>query len=142
MNNNTIKIDSFDGDYRWLSNFWPCVLSNPSYTCVEAAYQACKTTDPVLRGMFQFVSGGHAKRLGKTLEPRQGWDTYKMYAMETLLRQKFSDLNPELKQKLIDTGDAELIEGNWWGDTFWGVCRGVGENNLGKFLMKIRSELQ
>jgi predicted NAD-dependent protein-ADP-ribosyltransferase YbiA (DUF1768 family) len=39
------------------------------------------------------------------------------------------------------TGDEELVEGNWWNDTFWGVCNGVGENNLGKLLMKIRAEL-
>lgn len=42
---------------------------------------------------------------------------------------------------LINTGDAELIEGNSWGDTFWGECNGIGENNLGKILMKIRKEI-
>jgi predicted NAD-dependent protein-ADP-ribosyltransferase YbiA (DUF1768 family) len=36
---------------------------------------------------------------------------------------------------------VELIEGNWWGDTYWGVCNGVGENHLGKLLMKIRDYL-
>ena len=45
------------------------------------------------------------------------------------------------KQKLIDTGDIELVEVNSWGDTFYGVCNGVGENHLGKLLMKIRKEL-
>jgi predicted NAD-dependent protein-ADP-ribosyltransferase YbiA (DUF1768 family) len=59
--------------------------------------------------------------------------------METLLRQKFA--HPELRAKLKETNDAELVEGNWWGDRFWGVCRGEGENHLGKLLMKIRAEL-
>ena len=42
---------------------------------------------------------------------------------------------------LIQTGDSVLIEGNTWGDRVWGVCNGVGENRLGRILMKIRSEL-
>ncbi len=59
--------------------------------------------------------------------------------MDSFLREKFS---PEmiLSEMLEATGDAELIEGNHWGDTFWGVCNGVGQNNLGKLLMAIRSE--
>jgi hypothetical protein len=42
---------------------------------------------------------------------------------------------------LLLTGDEELIEGNFWGDVFWGVCNGVGKNHLGKILMEVRSEL-
>lgn len=38
-------------------------------------------------------------------------------------------------------GDAELIEGNTWGDRIWGVCDGVGENRLGKILMRVRAEM-
>ena len=40
------------------------------------------------------------------------------------------------------TDDVELIEGNEWSDTFWGVCRGQGENWLGKILMKTRDNLR
>jgi predicted NAD-dependent protein-ADP-ribosyltransferase YbiA (DUF1768 family) len=58
--------------------------------------------------------------------------------MLNLLRQKFQ--NPELREKLLCTGKLELIEGNYWGDTYWGVCRGVGENRLGKLLMLVREE--
>ena len=50
--------------------------------------------------------------------------------------------NPELGKLLLGTKDEELIEGNDWDDTFWGVCNGVGENHLGKTLMKIRDELK
>ena len=60
--------------------------------------------------------------------------------MYKCLRSKFSA--PELREKLLDTGDAELIEGNWWNDTTWGVCNGVGENRLGKLLMQIRAEIK
>jgi len=60
--------------------------------------------------------------------------------MTDLVRQKFS--NPQLAKQLLDTKDFELIEGNTWGDTFWGVCSGKGQNNLGKILMQIRNELK
>lgn len=59
--------------------------------------------------------------------------------MEDLLRQKFS--KTPLRRLLLATGEAELIEGNTWGDTYWGVCHGVGQNHLGCLLMKIRGEL-
>ena len=60
--------------------------------------------------------------------------------MKILLRQKFGDA--WLRAKLLATGDAELIEGNYWHDTFWGMCNGKGENHLGRLLMEVRSELR
>jgi predicted NAD-dependent protein-ADP-ribosyltransferase YbiA (DUF1768 family) len=62
--------------------------------------------------------------------------------MRRILVIKFQ--NPELKAKLIATGDAQLVEGNTWGDLFWGVdtTMGVGSNQLGKLLMGIRDGLQ
>jgi predicted NAD-dependent protein-ADP-ribosyltransferase YbiA (DUF1768 family) len=61
--------------------------------------------------------------------------------MEDVVRAKFSQ-NPELCDQLLDTGDKTLIEGNHWGDRFWGVCDGVGENHLGQILEKVRTELR
>ena len=60
--------------------------------------------------------------------------------MYKLLVQKFND--KELARKLLDTGDCYIQEGNKWNDRFWGVCKGQGENHLGKLIMKIRSELR
>lgn len=57
--------------------------------------------------------------------------------MTDLCKIKFRD--PYLQKLLQDTGDAELIEGNWWHDEFWGVCNGIGQNQSGKILMVIRS---
>ena len=57
-----------------------------------------------------------------------------------LLRSKFSD--PELAEALLATGDAELVEGNTWGDPFWGVYKGKGENMLGRLLMEVRGEIR
>ncbi len=58
--------------------------------------------------------------------------------MKQILRIKFAD--PALRTALEATGEATLIEGNTWNDTFWGVCRGKGQNNLGKILEAIRAE--
>jgi len=46
--------------------------------------------------------------------------------------------NPVLRQQLLDTGDQRLVEGNKWGDIYWGVCKGCGRNQLGKTLMRAR----
>ena len=51
-------------------------------------------------------------------------------------------LDKVLRFKLLDTYPAELIEGNTWGDTYWGVCNGAGKNMLGKLLMKLRDEMK
>jgi predicted NAD-dependent protein-ADP-ribosyltransferase YbiA (DUF1768 family) len=61
--------------------------------------------------------------------------------MTECVRYKFTH-HPDLRGLLLATGNAELIEGNDWGDTIWGVYQGQGENRLGKILMKIRQELR
>ena len=66
--------------------------------------------------------------------------------MKAGLQEKFK--NPVLAKKLIDTGDTELIEGNYWHDNFWGKCscekckNKPKANTLGILLMDIRSKLQ
>lgn len=136
-------IDSFQGEHRWLSNFWPAVVlfEGETYPSVEHAYVAAKTLDLELRREIRTVnSPGSVKRIGRGITLRPDWEAVKLEVMEHLLREKFKD--PTLRSQLIATADQELVEGNHWGDTFWGVCRGVGQNNLGRLLMKIRSEVQ
>lgn len=132
-------ISSFDGEYRFLSNFWPCTVQcdRLTFPAVENAYQAMKSLDKAVRWQFLEISPGHAKRLGRKIEVRADWHAVRMEIMRDLLVQKFSD--PVLKQMLKATGDAELIEGNSWNDVFWGVCDGKGENHLGRLLMEIRA---
>jgi hypothetical protein len=85
-------------------------------------------------------TAGEAKRMGKSVELRSDWEEIKMGLMNSLLRRKFED--PELRMKLLATGERLLVEGNWWGDTYWGVCKGKGENWLGRMLMSLRSQIQ
>lgn len=135
-------IFEFQGEYRWLSNFWPCSveLDGLAFNSVEAAYVAAKTTDVEIRKKIQSLkTAGECKRFGRTIELREDWEDIKLDVMYKLLVQKFS--NKELARKLLDTGDRHIQEGNNWNDKFWGVCKGVGENHLGKLIMKVRSDL-
>lgn len=137
-------INSFTGEYRWLSNFWPCdvTFEGMDYSTVEAAYVAAKTLDTEIRKQIQSLSTpGKCKSFGRKIKLRDDWRDVRIDVMRSLLLQKFS-YGTELATKLIDTGDCEIVEGNEWGDTFWGVSGGHGSNHLGKILMDIRRQLQ
>ena len=135
-------IDQFRGEFHWLSNFFLCQVEfeGMNFSNVEAAFQAAKCLDMKERERFFGLSGGQAKRLGRRVELRSDWEEVKIEIMRQVLKSKFTQ-NSELREKLIATGDTELIEGNNWNDTFWGVCRGKGRNHLGKLLMEVRAEL-
>lgn len=125
-------IDEFRGKYRWLSNF---------EGGVEAKYQAAKTLDEGWkRRILDASSPGEAKRLGRKAPIRKDWEVIKIGVMYSLLLEKFKE--EPYRSLLLATGEEELIEGNWWGDTFWGVCRGKGRNVLGTLLMRVREELR
>jgi ribA/ribD-fused uncharacterized protein len=136
-----MAITSFTGKYRFLSNFHPCVIvyDEQIYQSSEAAYQAAKTLDFELRSLYTvgLMTPALAKKLGGLLPVRPGWEQNKIDVMRDILRIKFA--KPDMWRKLAATGDEELIEGNYWNDIFWGVCKGQGQNNLGKLLMEIRS---
>ena len=130
----------FRGKYYFLSNFYPAkvVLHKETYWTVEHAYQAAKTSDPALRGQIRLaLSPGKAKRIGKTVALRDDWSWAKIPLMHDLLRQKFQHKN--LREMLLSV-EGEIVEENWWGDTFWGRCNGIGENHLGRLLMLVRDE--
>lgn len=128
-----------DAPFEFLSNFHPAVVSldGVEYPTVEHAYQAAKTLDETQRRHIRdATTPGNAKERGGRVSMRPGWDTIKVTVMRDLLLQKFSD--PILRARLCDTAPRLLVEGNTWGDRFWGVCDGEGENWLGRLLMEIR----
>lgn len=135
-------IDSFSGEYRWLSNFWPVEVEYEAivYPSTEHAYQAAKTLNTELRQIIAALpTAAQSKKAGAKVDIREDWEEVKVSVMLDLLHLKFQ--HPDLAQKLIDTGDALLVEGNYWGDRFWGVCRGEGRNILGNLLMRVRKEI-
>lgn len=136
-------INFFDKEYYFLSNYYPSKITfeGIEYKTVEHAFQAAKSLDNFERYTIAIMpTPGRAKQMGRSVSLRADWEEVKESVMETCLREKFAI--PELREKLLATGDEELIEGNTWNDRFWGVCNGEGENKLGKLLMKIRKELQ
>ena len=140
-------IDFFDGEYDLLSNFYnaSCIFEEKLYPTVEHAFQAAKSLDQAERDWIAAAgSPGLAKRLGRRVNLRPDWEKVKFDVMEECLRSKFAD--PVLKQKLLATGDEELVEGNYWHDNTYGNCSCerckdiIGRNMLGNILMKLRTE--
>ena len=82
--------------------------------------------------------------MGKTEEVpvRDDWPTYRDVVMLAAVKEKFSDRHPELKAKLLETGNAVLKDASPL-DNYWGIGRSKkGRNRLGEILMTVRSELQ
>lgn len=137
-------IDSFQlPETRFLSNMFPHTVAwnGKLYPSTENAYQAAKAqlvdNMPLAQAM-EMVTPRQSKTLAKRLELPDAWHDIKWSVMSGLVQQKFR--NPLLLEKLLATGDQEIIEGNTWGDTYWGVCNGTGQNHLGKILMTIRNQ--
>lgn len=137
------RIDRFVGAFAFLSNFFPSTFyyNGKKYATVENAYQACKATSEEEHEVVRLApSPGKAKQLGRQVTLREGWDGIKLDIMRELVRLKFE--NPLLRELLLMTENAELIEGNNWNDTYFGICRGRGENWLGKILMDERKRIR
>lgn len=139
------RIDNFRGEYFFLSNFFhaPVTWEGLTYLNSEAAFQAAKVLTDEERMEFMFLDPSRAKRKGRQVKLRSDWEQVKYDIMEQIVRAKFTQ-NIGLGEKLLATGEAELIEGNTWGDICWGVDlrTGKGRNCLGKILMKVRVELR
>lgn len=141
-------INKFDGEYAFLSNYYNSPITYKGYICptVEHAFHAAKTdNEKEVLAIVNATTPGRSKRLGRQCTLRPDWENVKDDVMRTLLCKKFAI--PELRDKLLATGDATLIEGTTWHDNYWGVCScekcgGRGKNRLGELLMEIRKELR
>lgn len=144
-----MRIDRFDGGYLYLSNFYeaPVLFEGLHYRNSEAAYQASKSVHPGVRAYFTDLSPDEAKKLGKAIMIRPDWLAVRAYVMHRVVHEKFTQ-NPALAMALLQTGNAELEEGNYWHDNFFGNCRcpncaaTPGQNMLGKILMEERERLR
>jgi hypothetical protein len=137
-----VVIDRFIDEFAFLSNFYPSTiyLNGKPYATVEHAYQAAKTLDESQHETIRTARNpGETKKLGKAVILRPNWEDIKVDLMRNFVKLKFE--NPFLRELLLATGDATLIEGNYWNDKFWGVCRGVGQNWLGRILEDERTRI-
>lgn len=142
-------INKFRDKYYFLSNYYksPVRYDGITYLNNEAAFQAQKTLDVNERIKFSNLDPSEAKKLGRKINLRKDWEEVKENYMYEIVKAKFSQ-NLDIKQKLIDTYPHELIEGTTgWHDNIWGNCECprckniIGQNKLGKILMKVREEL-
>lgn len=138
-----MTIDKFRNEYFFLSNYYiaPITYNGLTFQSNEAAFQAQKTLNEGQRRKFTKLAPNNAKAKGRNVILREDWEEVKDQIMYEICLAKFSQ-NQDLKKKLIDTGDEELVEGNIWRDTYWGVYNRKGKNKLGKILMRIREELK
>jgi ribA/ribD-fused uncharacterized protein len=140
-----LMINSFKGEYHFLSNFFPCEVLHRGITFISAehAFQAAKARDEEERlWVASAPTPGNAKYRGKRVTIRPDWDTIKLQEMFTVVENKFSQ--PYLMQALMDTEMQPLVEGNYWHDQFWGSCmcpqhvNSEGKNYLGRILTYLR----
>jgi ribA/ribD-fused uncharacterized protein len=137
-------INRFVGRYKFLSNFYvhPVYFDGELYASSEHAYQAQKVIGPLHKlEVRTAITPAEAKRISNKVPRRENWDEIKLFIMFKVLQAKFA--HPALRTLLLATRGHELVEGNRWGDTYWGVnlVTGNGENHLGKLLMQVRAEL-
>ena len=146
----------FKGKKRFLSNMYKCkIVFNDNfgfnftpdfktYFSSEHLYQALKSRDLEYQELIRVQKEPKdAKKLANNLinsfyPLREDWHQIRVEAMEMVLLLKFTQ-NNTLARKLLDI-KGEIEEKNSWNDTFWGTYNGVGENHLGKLLMKIREK--
>ena len=140
------SISSLRGKYRFLNNLYLAEVTYDGLTfpTSEAAFQAAKCQTKEERLPFtEMKNSVLLLQKGRKVTLRPDWEEVKVGIMEEIVREKFSS-HPDLAEKLLATGDLPIMEGNVWHDTFWGVDvkTGIGENHLGKILMKVREELK
>ena len=152
-------IEKFEGKWRFLSNFYPCKIEHQgiTYPSTEHFYVAMKCNSSQYFNGSQYTVGDFREIIAKTINPavvkkmgqqmkvRSDWDEKKLDFMNWVIREKFK--KEDLKELLLSTEDMTIIEGNFWHDNFYGQCscdkcKGKGENNLGKILMKVRDEIK
>lgn len=145
-------IDSFSGQWRFLSNFFPAhlTLHGIDWPSSEHAFNGLKSLDQQDRLFVAAAPNPRvAKQRGQKVTLRPNWDTEARYqVMDEVLNAKFT-ANSRRISALLSTGSALLVEGNTWHDNHWGDCRcqrpscaPLGENHLGRALMRLRYRLQ
>ena len=146
IKNRNTAIMSFRGEYSFLSNFYEgkvFTYKGLKFNNTEAPFHAEKCWSRAKE--FEMIRPLQSKRLGRRVLMRKDWEQIKDRVMYDVCYAKFTQ-DPVLKAKLLATGNRELVEGNTHGDRCWGMtCSNgvwIGENRLGKVLMKLRDDLK
>jgi len=140
----------FKDKYIFLSNFYQSsfLYHGTFWSTIEHAYQAAKCKDLEMNEYIHSLSHPtEARKVGNRVDLRKDWEEVKVEIMTDLVLCKFTQ-NKKLKNKLLETENLYLEEGNYWHDNFWGncycnKCKDVeGKNVLGIILMEVRKNLE
>jgi ribA/ribD-fused uncharacterized protein len=140
------KINSFRGEYHWLSNFHLVNINykGRDYPSVEHAFMSAKNETKEWKDFCSNLheSPGIIKKFGRDIPLVPNWESIKIQVMKDCILAKFSQ--EPFKSKLLETGDTEIIEGNDWGDIYWGydIRKNKGKNYLGRIIMDTRDFLR
>jgi ribA/ribD-fused uncharacterized protein len=136
--------------YGFLSNFWegnPIRWQGRDFSTAEHAFHFEKMrADSWREAVWKARTPGEAKRLGRRGPKREDWEDVRFGYMAAIVLSKF-DQHPDLRDRLLATGNEQLVEVTNWHDTTWGVCvcsrhNGRGDNRLGEILMQVRRALR
>lgn len=139
-----------DKAFGALSNLFrrPIEFEGETFATAEHAYQAGKARKPEVREWLMAAPSPALLAMAAHglyyWDIAPGWSTTKFDRMKSILRAKFSQ-HEDLKQLLLSTGDARLVESATVDspvNRLWGEVNGVGKNKLGTLLMEVRSELR
>lgn len=133
--------------YGAFSNLYkrPIEFEGKIYPTSEHAYQAGKAIKPAVRDwILSAPTPALAAMAAHGLyvwDVVPNWATIKFDRMRAVLRAKF-DQHPDLRELLLSTGEARLVEVGTVNNAvnrLWGEVGGKGENMLGVMLMELRT---
>ncbi len=142
----TIRFYRVEDSYGEFSNFAPApiTLKGTTWPTSEHYFQAQKFAGhPDEEAIRQAESPAKAAQMGRerTRPLRVDWETVKESVMREALYAKFTQ-HEGLREKLLATGDALLIE-HTQHDAYWADGGdGSGKNRLGVLLMELREQLR
>lgn len=150
-------VKEFRDDYYFLSNFFPASFKwrNIEFPTGEHAFNYAKgfyCHDKIKQqqhfdNVLSAPTPAKAKYYGRSVRiDINEWDERRVWIMREIVHARFAQntSNVDLVGKLINTGAMMLVEGNDWGDKFWGRAldadtgKMVGFNTLGVLLMEER----
>ncbi|MBB6460131.1 NADAR family protein [Flammeovirga kamogawensis] len=142
--NDAIYFYSSHGEFGEFSNFsnFGFEYENKYYKTVEHFYQSMKFEDLSYAEKIRLSNSPKiASDLGqnRSYSLKKSWEFDKINYMYAGVKSKF-DFNEELQKKLIETDDKLLIENSPY-DNYWGIGKdGLGQNQLGTILMRVREK--
>jgi len=139
------EIWRFEGEHSFLSNRYmvSVKLDGFAFRTADVAFWALSCANEEERRIVASSRPENARQIAEQYQRVPGWEVSQIAIMERIIRAKFNQ-HEMLAEKLRATGNARLVWTNTVPDTFWGEDRYacVGENHLGRILMKVREELR